>query len=257
MIEQSFASAQAVDAPFSLAPTVYFTAAAAQMLGDVTLATANSERSMQMATEHDLAQPKALSMGVAGWCAAETGTGERGLALATQAITAMHAINSRHSLPLRMRPSARGSTGRISACGRDGEHFYDAELLRLRGDFPARCPDTLTDSETSFEGASKIAQQQGARALLQKINESMQCAGRRDIRMRSNGIPGRQPADERLEVDNETPAAGARMWQVRRSYENCSGRTKRWRSAGGADLPMRCVQASNDRRTQRLTRTRK
>src|SRR5438445_114342 len=82
----------------ALALARYFTSAAAQMLGDVALATANSKLSVQMATEHDLAQPRAWSMGVAGWCAAENGGLEEGLALATQAIAAMQAIHSRHFL---------------------------------------------------------------------------------------------------------------------------------------------------------------
>ncbi len=98
MIERSVAAARSLDDPFSLALTLYFTSAAAQMLGDVSLATANSELSMQMATEHDLAQPKAWSMGVAGWCIAENGDPGRGLVLATQAIATMHAIQSRHFL---------------------------------------------------------------------------------------------------------------------------------------------------------------
>src|SRR4029077_19412836 len=91
-------AAGGLDDPFSLALTLYFTSAAAQMLGDVALATANSKLSVQMATEHELAQPKAWSMGVAGWCVAENGDLEEGLALATQAIAAMQAIHSRHFL---------------------------------------------------------------------------------------------------------------------------------------------------------------
>ena len=51
-----------------------------------------------MAAEHDLAQPRAWSMGVAGWCLAENGEPEAGLALVTQAIAAMHAMHSRHFL---------------------------------------------------------------------------------------------------------------------------------------------------------------
>src|ERR1700722_11337448 len=78
MIKQSVAAAKSLDDPFSLALSLYFTSAAAQMLGDVALATANSELSMQMATEHGLVQPKAWSMGVAGWGGAQNGAPDRG-----------------------------------------------------------------------------------------------------------------------------------------------------------------------------------
>ena len=59
-IEQSLVAEELND-PFSLALTLYFTSAAAQMLGDVALASANSSLSVQIATEHDLALPKAWS----------------------------------------------------------------------------------------------------------------------------------------------------------------------------------------------------
>ena len=55
--------------------------------------------SVEMATDHELAQPKAWSMGVAGWCVAENGELEKGLGLATQAIVEMQLIHSRHFLP--------------------------------------------------------------------------------------------------------------------------------------------------------------
>jgi adenylate cyclase len=79
MMESSLAAARGLGDPFSLALTLYFTSAAAQLQGDVTFATANSKLSLQMATEHDLAQPKAWSMGVAGWCIAHNGDLEEGL----------------------------------------------------------------------------------------------------------------------------------------------------------------------------------
>ena len=186
MMEQSLAAAQSLDDPFSLALTLYFTAAAAQMLGDVPLATANSERSMQIAIEHDLAQPRAWSMGVAGWCAAANGDRERGLSLATQAITAMQAIHSRHFLPYlfglladahykaaQKAEAMKAVQDGLAVAEVTGEHFYSAELLRLRGKILASSPDGLGEAETSFQAALKIAQQQGAMALLHRINESM------------------------------------------------------------------------------------
>src|SRR5207248_2184512 len=98
MMERSLAAVRSLDDPFSLALTLYFTSAAAQMLGDVAIATVNSKLCVQVATEHDLAQPKAWGMGVAGWCIAQNGDLTEGLALATQAIAAMQAIHSRHFL---------------------------------------------------------------------------------------------------------------------------------------------------------------
>jgi len=186
MMEQSLAAAQSLDDPFSLALTLYFTSAVAQVLGDTALATANSQRSMQVATEHDLAQPKAWSMGVAGWCAAANGDRDRGLFLASQAITAMQAIHSRHFLPYLLGlladvhcQAAQDAEAMkvvqegLAVAETTGEHFYDAELLRLRGKILARSPGGLGEAEAAFEAARKIAQQQGAMTLLRKVNETM------------------------------------------------------------------------------------
>ncbi|HEY6993891.1 MAG TPA: AAA family ATPase [Xanthobacteraceae bacterium] len=186
MMERSLAAARSLDDPFSLALTLYFTSAAAQMLGDVALATAHSKLSVQMATEHDLAQPKAWSMGVAGWCVAQNGDLEEGLALATQAISAMQTIHSRHFLPylLGLLADVRFKAGHeaeamkavrdgLATAEATGERFYSAELLRLRGELLARSPEGGKEAEASFHGALEVARQQGATALEHKANASL------------------------------------------------------------------------------------
>jgi DNA-binding winged helix-turn-helix (wHTH) protein/predicted ATPase len=187
MIEQALAAARSLDDPFSLALTLYFTSAAAQMLGDVPLATANSELSVRMATEYDLAQPKAWSMGVAGWCIAESGDPSRGIALGTQAIAAMQAIQSRHFLCylLGLLADARTKAGHhaeamkavedgLALAEATGERFYNAELHRLHGELLARPPHgQKRKAEASFRAAIKVAKQQGATALEHKAIESL------------------------------------------------------------------------------------
>jgi predicted ATPase len=187
MIDHALAAARSLDDPFSLALTLYFTSAAAQMLGNVSLATANSERSVQMATEHGLAQPKAWSMGVVGWCAAENGDPDRGLRLATQAIAAMQAIHSRHFLAylFGLLADARLKAGYhaeamkavedgLAMVEATGERFYSAELHRLRGELLARPPhEDKNKAQTAFRAAIKIAKQQGAATLEHKAYASL------------------------------------------------------------------------------------
>ena len=192
LVEQSLAVVRTLGDPFSLSLTLYFTAAVAQMLGDVSLASANSGLSVQMATEHDLAQPKAWSMSVAGWCAVENGDVDRGLALGTQAIGAMQAIHSRHFLVymLGLLADAQLKAGRhteamktvdeaLALADSTGECFYDAELHRLRGELLARPPHAdLRKAEVSFRAAIDIARQQGAKALERKAEVSLaRCRG--------------------------------------------------------------------------------
>jgi DNA-binding winged helix-turn-helix (wHTH) protein/predicted ATPase len=187
MIDQSLVAARSLDDPFSLSLTLYFTSAAAQMLGDLALATANSELSVQMATEHGLAQPKAWSMGVAGWCVAQNGDLDRGLQLATEAVAAMQAIQSRHFLAylLGLLADAHLKAGHyvdamkavedgLAMAEATGEHFYSAELHRLRGELLARPPHGQKRmAEAAFQTAIKIAKKQGAMTLEHKANASL------------------------------------------------------------------------------------
>jgi DNA-binding winged helix-turn-helix (wHTH) protein/predicted ATPase len=187
LVEQSLAVVRTLGDPFSLSLTLYFTSAVAQMLGDVPLASANSGLSVQMATEHDLAQPRAWSMGVAGWCAVENGDVEHGLALGTQGIVAMQAIHSRHFLVymLGLLADAQLKAGRqteamksveegLALAAATGECFYDAELHRLRGELLARPPQAdLRKAGISFRAAVDIARQQGAKALERKAAASL------------------------------------------------------------------------------------
>jgi predicted ATPase/DNA-binding winged helix-turn-helix (wHTH) protein len=183
MIERSVAAARSLDDPFTLALTLYFASAAAQMLGDISLATANSEQCMQLATEHDLAQPRAWSMGVAGWCIAENGDPDRGLALATQALATLQAIQSRHfsAYLLGLLADTHLKAGRHIEAMKAVEEglgmaecFYGAELHRLHGELLARAPHgQKRRAEAAFRTAIKIASEQGARTLEHKANESL------------------------------------------------------------------------------------
>jgi adenylate cyclase len=187
MIDDSLAAAGTLDDPFTMALTHYFASAAAQILGDVALATANSELSVQMATEHDLVQPKAWSMGVSGWCLAEKGDLDRGLALATQAIATMQAIKSRHFLAYLLglladmylkaghhTEAMKTVVYGLATAEATGERFYSAELHRLQGELLARPPHgDKRKAEASFRTAIKIAKQQGAVALVRKANDSV------------------------------------------------------------------------------------
>lgn len=188
MIDRSLAAARSLDDPFSLALTLFFTSAAAQMLGDVSLATANSELSVQMATEHDLAQPKAWSSGVAGWCVAENGDLNRGLALGTQAIATMQAIQSRHfmSYLLGLLADTHLKAGHhleamnaveegLAIAETTGECFYTAELHRLKGELFA-CASNGCDPAAgkAFRTAIELAKQQGANALEHRAKASLQ-----------------------------------------------------------------------------------
>ena len=159
------------------------------MLGDVALATENSRKGLAIATENDLALSRAWSTGVVGWCTAENGDLQGGIALLTSAIAAMQAIQSRHFMGyligllahVQMKAghhteAARAVTEGLSLAEASAECFYAAELHRLRGElslYPS--PNGRNrNAELSFQKAIAIARQQRARALERKARRNLQ-----------------------------------------------------------------------------------
>jgi DNA-binding winged helix-turn-helix (wHTH) protein/predicted ATPase len=187
MVKQSLDQARSLGDPFSLALTLYFTSIAAQLFGDIALATENSAASMRMATEHGLEMPKAWSTFVAGWCAVENGEHCRGLAMLNESFAAMHATQSLHffSYHVGLLVDARMKAGRhadamkaveqgIAFADGNGDRFYCAELYRLRGELFAH--PSIGDpkrAQESFRKAVEIAHKQGAASLERKARASL------------------------------------------------------------------------------------
>jgi DNA-binding winged helix-turn-helix (wHTH) protein/predicted ATPase len=185
--DASVAVARGLGDPFSLALTLAFTAMAAQVLGDVALATQRAEESRRIATEHDIPIATAWSTGVAAWCAAENGDSQNGIALLTQTIATLEATQSRHfvSYLLGLLADAQLKDGNLAeamqavehglALSEDGgERYFLAELHRLRGELLARASHHQTDeTEVAFRAAIRIAREQGARTLERKAEASL------------------------------------------------------------------------------------
>jgi predicted ATPase len=186
-IEAGLRVAMSLDDPFSLALTLFTMTAAAQLIGDVALATTNSEWSVRVAREHGLAQIDSQSGALAGWCAVENGERDRGLALLTEATDALRATQSLAWLSylLGLLSEARIKAGQpseamkavdeaISLVETTGERFYNAELHRLRGELLAQVSiGQCEEAKAEFKKAIKIATQQGAVSLERKARDSL------------------------------------------------------------------------------------
>jgi DNA-binding winged helix-turn-helix (wHTH) protein/predicted ATPase len=187
MADGALAFARRLSDPFTLGLTLYFSAAVAQVLGDVARAAEHAEASRQIATEHDLAMLRAWSTGVVGWCAAETGDPDRGIALLIEAMAALQDTQSRHLMCylLGLLAEAQMKAGQhaeamkavqegIALAEARGERYYDAELHRLHGELLARSSSgRKQQAEASFRVAIEIAKEQGARTLERKANDSL------------------------------------------------------------------------------------
>jgi adenylate cyclase len=188
MAETAVAVARKLDDPFSLALALYFAAATAQILDDTALAARHAEASSQLATEHDLAMPRAWSMGVSGWCAAENGDPERGVALLMEAVAALRAAHSQHFMPyllgllaeahMRLGNNAsalKAADEGIALADAGGERYYIAELHRLKGELLAQLSDSCKNqARKSIRTAVELAKQQGAKALESRAKASLE-----------------------------------------------------------------------------------
>jgi DNA-binding winged helix-turn-helix (wHTH) protein/predicted ATPase len=175
--------------PFSLALSLYFASASAQIGGDLALAIRHAEASRQLAEEHDLPLPKAWSTGVLGWCVAEGGDRDRGVAMLCDAVAALDATQSRHfmSYQLGLLAQAQIEGGRLAdAMGvikrglalaeAGGERYYVAELYRLEGEVLARPPHSQKrEAQVSFHAAINISKGQGAAILRRRAEDSLCC----------------------------------------------------------------------------------
>ncbi len=187
MADASLSFAKSLNDPFSLALTLFFASAVAQILGDVPAAAAHAGSGRQIATEHGLAVARAWSTAVVGWCAAETGDADRGIALLTEAVGVLRAAQSHHFMTyllglladtlLRAGRDADAMTAieeGMSRADAGGERYYGAELHRLQGELLARPPyDQRTRAKASFRAAIELARQQGAAALERKADASL------------------------------------------------------------------------------------
>ena len=185
--DRALAVATSLNDPFSLALTLFFSAATAQILGDVAIAAQRAEAGERLATEYDLALARAWSMGVMGWCAAENGEPDRGIASLGEAVVALKTTQSLHFLSylLGLLAEAQLKAGHhadatksvsdgIALTAANGEVYYRAELHRLQGELLARAPcPQMRRAQASFHTAIEIARRQGAVTLERKASESL------------------------------------------------------------------------------------
>jgi predicted ATPase len=116
---------------------------------------------------------------VHGWALVANGLGEEGTGVMRQALAALEAIGAQKRLPyyLALLASAVGRLGQgqeallllaaaLERAQSTGEHWWDAEILRLRGDLLCQVPSVDTsDVEQCYGEALAVAEAQGAQAF--------------------------------------------------------------------------------------------
>ena len=120
---------------------------------------------------------------------AENGDPSRGIALLTQAVAAMQAMQSRHFMGYLLglladacikagqhADAMKAVTDGLAMAETTGERFYGAELHRLHGELLAHPSiGQKRKAQAAFRAAVKLAKQQGAHALERKARASLRC----------------------------------------------------------------------------------
>ena len=176
--DEALTFAQELSHPFSLVFALTAKALLYHMCREATVVQEQAEMAITVSTEHGFPFRAAFGSMLLGWAMAERGEGEAGIAWIEEGLAAFQATGARlhNSVWLGLLAGAYGKLGRVEAgltvlaealraVEDTGEHFYEAELQRLKGAFLLQLSaDNQHEAETCFQHAMMIAQNQQAKA---------------------------------------------------------------------------------------------
>ena len=171
--------------PISLAFTLSATSILGQFQHDVQLAEECADAAIKLSLERGFPFYWAWGTIVQGWARAEQGNIDEGVAQITDGIATYQAAGAELgcSYFLALLAAAQGRAGNLQAgldavtealamVSRTGEHFYEAELYRLKGTLilqssgDARLDSSMQqEAQGCFQKAISVARQQGAKSL--------------------------------------------------------------------------------------------
>jgi predicted ATPase len=142
------------------------------------------EKARQIATEclavcdeHGAAQERAWVMFAYGWAIAELGQVEEGISQIRASLDAQLSIGGQIARPqfltflaeiycqrCRAEEGLKTVEEGLAVSKANGDRYYDAELLRLQGEF-FNMQDKIEEAESCFHRAIEIARQQAAKSL--------------------------------------------------------------------------------------------
>jgi DNA-binding SARP family transcriptional activator len=174
--------------PYTLALTVVFDAWVGAFLRDLPLARRAGKAGGAACDEGRYPLWGASSKVIAGWARALQGEGPAGVAEATAALASWEATGARmlRTFFLGLVGEAHRAAGNspealvvieagLAEGELVGEHLYDAELHRLRGELLAELdPKRTAEAEASLREAITVAEGQGARLAARRAKESLE-----------------------------------------------------------------------------------
>ena len=177
-VTEALTLAQEVSHPYTLARTLNYSAYIYQDCRDWPMVQTQAETVITLATEQRFTLVAALGSMMYGWALAMQGQGMEGIAHLRQGLTAweLNGTEATHPLNLALLAEAYGTVGQLgdglvvlaealTLVDKTGEHFYEAELHRLRGELLfLESSENQTEAESCFHQAISIAQNQQAKS---------------------------------------------------------------------------------------------
>lgn len=185
--KQAIAKARTLGHPFSLTHALALSAWLHRQRGEVGLSKQKAEQAMALATEHDFLFYLATGTVLKGWAIVDEGEGEQGIAQIRQGLAAYQAIGAKLILAsgCYMLADACKELGRsqeglealaqaLALVQKHGEHFWEAELYRLKGDLLLlQSTSHHKQAEACFKKAIHLARRQHAKSLELRAAKSL------------------------------------------------------------------------------------
>lgn len=184
---EAIAQAHALGHPLTLTHALALSAWLRRQRGEVDISREWAERIIELASEHKFLFYLATGTVLQGWAMVECGEGEQGIAQIRQGLNAYQAVGAKLMLPsgFYMLADACDRVGQrqeglevlthaLSLVHQHGEHFWEAELHRLKGDLLlSQSKAHETEAEACFERAIELARRQQAKSLELRATKSL------------------------------------------------------------------------------------
>jgi predicted ATPase len=178
MVDEAVALARKIDHPFSLASALAFAALLHHWRRERDLARQRAEETIELSRRQHFPLWEGMGRLIAGWAAFDDRRGEAGQDDFTRALALLATTGTEVGRPQAMGLLAdvERRRGRLQTALEIAEHarkwaeeraigFWDAELLRLKGEILLARDEADTAAEPCFRKAIEIAQRQGAKSL--------------------------------------------------------------------------------------------
>lgn len=183
--QEALAMAKKVADMFSLAFNLSATSILGQFRHDVQLAEECADAAIKLSLEQGFPYYLAWGTILQGWARTEQGNIDEGIAQITQGIANYQAAGAElgcsyflallaaaHGRAMQPQAGLDVVTDALAMVDRIGEHFYEAELYRLKGALTLQCPgedsqgsSVQQEAQACFQKAISVARQQGAKSL--------------------------------------------------------------------------------------------